>query len=257
MSEWSSEQYLKFKNQRTQPAIDLARRIADKNPRTVLDIGCGPGNSTAVLQNVFPHADILGIDSSADMITKAKETYKDMKFEICDVNTELDKLGKYDIIFSNACLQWVPNHTEFIPRLIEKLNNNGVLAVQMPRNTEEPLFKIMDSVVKKPDWGFDSSSLERTETYAPEEYYDILSLCADKVDIWETIYNHIMPDVNAMVEWIKGTRLRPYLNALDTEKADRLVKEITDKAIPEYTPQANGMIIFKFKRLFFTAEKSK
>ena len=251
MSVWSSEQYLKFKEQRTQPALDLARRIAYINPRTILDIGCGPGNSTAVLNNIFPNADILGIDSSEDMIAKAKETYADMNFELCDITTDLDRLGKHDVIFSNACLQWVPNHKELIPKLMSKLNKGGVLAVQMPRNAEEPIMRIMDSVVKRQEWGF--KCVETNETMSPEAYYDILSSCADNFDIWETVYHHIMPDVNAIAEWIKGTRLRPYLNQLSPDRAELLIREITEKAEPEYAPRADGRIIFKFRRLFFTA----
>lgn len=116
MSQWNSEQYLKFENQRTQPAIDLAKRITIEQPNNILDIGCGPGNSTAVLKTVFPQADILGVDNSENMIKKAKEAYSNINFQICDITTESDKLDSYDIIFSNACLQWVPNHSGiFLP----------------------------------------------------------------------------------------------------------------------------------------------
>ena len=255
MSEWNSEQYLKFKNQRTQPAIDLAKRIMEYQPKNVLDVGCGPGNSTAVLKKVFPKAQILGIDNSENMIKKAEQTYSDMNFQLCDVNSELDKLGNYDIIFSNACLQWIPNHKKFIPNLIDKLNDGGVLAVQIPMNSQETLFKIMDEVVKKPNWGFSSSNTETNETLMPKEYFDILSSCSSSFDIWETVYYHDMPTVQAMVEWIKGTRLRPYLNALDSEAAVELEKEITDLAVAAYNTQKNGSIIFKFRRFFFTAVK--
>lgn len=112
MSDWSSEQYLKFKSQRTQPAVDLAERITADQPKNILDIGCGPGNSTAVLRERFPGADILGVDNSENMIDKAKASYPDLNFRICDVACELDKLDTYDVIFSNACLQWIPSHLE-------------------------------------------------------------------------------------------------------------------------------------------------
>lgn len=255
MSVWNSEQYLKFKNQRTRPAIDLAKRINAARPKNILDIGCGPGNSTAVLKDLFQDSDILGVDSSEDMINKARKSYPDMNFQLCDVTTDLDSLDKYDVIFSNACLQWIPNHKDFIPSLFDKLNKNGVLAVQIPMNGSETLFRIMDEVTALPEWNFSSMKIEPNETLKPEEYFNILSECSDDFDVWETVYYHSMPSVEAMVEWIKGTRLRPYLNALDTAEADKLEKEITLRAANAYKVQKNGRIIFKFRRFFFTATK--
>lgn len=255
MSQWSSEQYLKFKNQRTQPSIDLVKRISSYKPQSILDIGCGPGNSTKVLRDAFPDTYILGVDSSQDMIKKAKNTYSNIDFKLCDVYNELDTLGIYDIIFSNACLQWIPDHSIFIPMLFEKLNDGGILAVQMPMNGREPLFVIADEAVKEQKWGFSSFDIETNETLSPEEYFDILSSCAKSFDIWETVYYHSMPSINAMVEWIKGTRLRPYLNVLDARKAEDLENEIADRAASIYKSQKNGEFIFKFRRFFFTAVK--
>lgn len=255
MSQWNSEQYLKFKKQRTQPAIDLVKRINVEQPKNILDIGCGPGNSTVVLKKTFPNAYILGVDNSENMINKAKESYPDIDFQMCDVTTKMDRLGKYDVIFSNACLQWIPSHKEFIPMLFDKLNKNGVLAVQIPMNGQEILFKIMNDVIAEPRWGFSSMNIETNETLLPEEYFDILSSCTDNFDIWETVYYHNMPSVEAMVEWVKGTRLRPYLNALDQTRAKSLEKEIINRAAKVYDIQKNGEIIFKFRRFFFVASK--
>lgn len=253
MLQWSAKQYLKFKNQRTRPAMDLAKRIADKRPENVLDIGCGPGNSTSVLKQTFPRAYILGVDNSEDMIKTAKESYPDIDFRLCDVTTQLDGLDSYDVIFSNACLQWIPNHKKLIPMLFNKLNKKGVLAVQIPMNEREPLFRIANEILCEPQWDFSSRNIEKIGTLLPEEYFDILSACTDNFDVWETVYYHNMPSVEAMVEWIKGTSLRPYLNALDSEKAERLIKEITERASQAYTVQKNGEIIFKFRRFFFVA----
>lgn len=255
MSQWSSEQYLKFEKQRTQPAIDLAKRITMENPKNILDIGCGPGNSTSVLQKIFPQAHILGVDNSEDMIAKAKRAYPNINFQMCDVSTEIDKIGGYDIIFSNACLQWIPNHKGFIPMLLSKLNKMGVLAVQIPNNGQETLFRIMNDVISEPQWNFSSLKMGTNETLSPEEYFDILSSCTDSFDIWESVYYHNMPSVEAMVEWVKGTRLRPYLNALDKANAEKLEKEIIKRAMTTYHAQKNGDFIFRFRRLFFVACK--
>lgn len=256
MSKWSSMQYLKFENQRTQPAIDLVKKITVKQPKNILDIGCGPGNSTFVLKKMFPQAYILGVDNSEDMIKRAKETYPDINFQICDITTETDKLDNYDVIFSNACLQWIPDHETFIPILFKKLNKNGILAIQIPINGEETLFKIMNDVISEPQWNFSSMDIETNGTLLPEEYFDILSGCTNNFDIWETVYYHNMPSVEAMVEWIKGTRLRPYLNALEKANAEKLEMEILKRAEAVYKVQKNGEIIFKFRRLFFVACKS-
>lgn len=255
MSEWNSEQYLKFQNQRTQPAIDLAKRIEINNPKNILDVGCGPGNSTKVLKNVFPNAHILGIDSSENMIRKAREVYSDIAFKVMDITSENQDLENFDIIFSNACLQWIPNHRDFIPRLFSKLSKGGVLAVQIPMNFQEKLFTIMNETINEDKWDFSSMSVEPNETLKQEEYFDILSLLTDHFDIWETVYYHNMPSIDAMVEWIKGTRLRPYLDALNRNDAEKFINEITEKASRAYNRQENGEFIFKFRRFFFLAAR--
>lgn len=253
MSEWNSEQYLKFKSQRTQPAIDLVKRIELDNPNSILDIGCGPGNSSKVLRNAFPNAHILGIDSSENMIDKAKETYSDIDFKVMDIQDDSQALNGFDVIFSNACLQWVDNHKTLIPVLFNKLNKKGVLAVQIPMNSQEPLFKIADKIIKEDGWNFSSMSFEANTTLSCGEYFDILSSLTDKFDIWETVYYHNMPSIEAMVEWIKGSRLRPYLNALNNTDAQKLIQKITQRAADDYTKQENGEIILKFRRFFFIA----
>lgn len=255
MSDWNAEQYLKFKSQRTQPAEDLARRILTDNPQSVLDVGCGPGNSTRVLKNRFPKAHIIGVDSSETMIQKAKETCPDIEFQVMDITEEHPGLENLDVIFSNACLQWIPHHREFVPKLFGRLRRGGVLAVQIPMNSQERLFTILSETVCEPQWDFSSLSLQPNTTLTCEEYFDLLASLTPRFDIWETVYYHPMPSVEAMVEWMKGARLRPYLNALSEKDAQALVTEITEKASKAYTPQKNGEILFKFRRCFFTATR--
>ena len=250
MADWSAEQYLKFKEQRTQPAKDLAMRLVEMDPKTVVDLGCGPGNSTAVLQKLFPKAKVMGIDSSPNMIKKAQEAYPEIQFAVCDArNLE----NRYDVIFSNACLQWIPDHRSLIPNLVTKLNKNGVLAVQIPMNTEEPLFRIIKEVAADPVWNFENVSLETNETLHPEEYFHILSECSSSFDIWETSYYHRMPSHRSLIDWIRGTRLRPYLAVLNEEKALEFENEILKRAEKIYPIESNGEILFRFRRFFFTA----
>lgn len=252
MADWNPSQYLKFKSQRTQPAIDLAKRIIDRNPEKIIDIGCGPGNSTSVLKNLFFKADVCGIDSSENMIEKAKAAYPDIDFMLCDAR---NISSGYDLIFSNACLQWLPDHKNLIPEFMGKLNDGGVLAVQLPMNSDEPLFRIIKAVAENPKWGFRDICFETNKTLAPNEYFDILSECSDDFNIWETVYYHDMPSHESLIEWVKSTRLKPYLEELDDENKLLFLNEILEDVKEAYHINKNGEIILRFRRFFFTAIK--
>lgn len=248
MSDWNPEKYLLFKNQRTQPALDLANRVRSCQAKTVVDIGCGPGNSTAVLKDVFPHAKILGIDNSANMISKAKTQHSGLDFQVCSAE---DLTGSYDLLFSNACLQWIPNHETLIPQLMGKLTEHGVLTVQMPMNLNEPLFRIIKAVAAKPKWDFKNVCFERNDTLSPEAYFDILSACSGSFEIWETVYYHAMPSHEHLIEWVRGTRLRPYLDVLNEEQKVEFEQEILSMVRDAYPFTASGEGVLKFRRFFF------
>lgn len=248
MSDWNPEKYLLFKNQRTQPALDLANRVRSCQAKTVVDIGCGPGNSTAVLKDVFPHAKILGIDNSANMISKAKAQHSGLDFQVCSAE---DLTGSYDLLFSNACLQWIPNHETLIPQLMGKLTEHGVLTVQMPMNWNEPLFRIIKAVAAKPKWDFKNVCFERNDTLSPEAYFDILSACSGSFEIWETVYYHAMPSHEHLIEWVRGTRLRPYLDVLNEEQKVEFEQEILSMVRDAYPFTASGEVVLEFRRFFF------
>lgn len=255
MSDWNPELYLKFEKERTQPAKDLINRIDVQDPKNVIDIGCGAGNSTHALSMKFPKAKIMGIDNSPKMIQRACLDYPECEFVLCDASRELSTIkDKYDIVFSNACLQWLPKHDNLIKEMTSLLNPGGVLAVQMPINNEEPLYKIISDVVSNKRWGFQTSNLETNMALKSSEYHDVLSDLSTDFSIWETTYLHRMKSCANLVEWVKSTNLRPYLNTLSPELASCLEKEIEEKAAKEYVVQNNGEIIFRFKRLFFTLQ---
>lgn len=252
MSDWNPKKYLLFKSQRTQPAIDLAKRVEKYNPKTIVDIGCGPGNSSAVLREVFPNADIIGIDSSESMIDRAKEEYADIKFSICSAES---LSGAYDLLFSNACLQWIPDHEKLIPQLMNRLTNKGVLAVQIPMNLDEPLFRIIKDVASDGKWDFESVHFEKNDTLSPKEYFDILSHCSSSFELWETVYYHAMPSHEQLIEWVRGTRLRPYLDVLNEAQKIEFEQDILSKAKAAYPITASGEVVLKFRRFFFVAQK--
>ncbi|MGN1432388.1 MAG: methyltransferase domain-containing protein [Ruminococcus sp.] len=257
MNKWNSMQYLKFKNERTQPAIDLAKKIEHKNPKSIIDIGCGPGNSTAVLKENFKNAEILGIDSSEDMINKAKSEYDYLNFMLLDVQDDLKNIvRKFDVVFSNACIQWVPNHRNLIKRLMDLLNTGGVLAVQIPYNYEQPVHKIISEVSKRNKWKNKFKVRRPMYVLNENEYFDLLSEISDNFSIWLTTYFHRMKSYEDLIEWYRGTGLRPYLELLDDSEKKEFENEILLEIKRSYPLQKNGEIIFKFPRLFFTVEKN-
>lgn len=254
MADWNSSQYLKFGSERTQPAIDLGNRINAENPVRIIDIGCGPGNSTAVLAQRFPDAYVLGVDNSPNMIETAKKQYPDLDFMICDASKDLPTLEKdFDVVFSNACIQWVPNHPELLSNMLGLLKQGGILAIQTPMNYEEPIHQIIGETVTNEKW---SSKFENPRIFynlTPGEYYDLLSEIASDFSIWQTTYYHKMKSHSDIMEWYRSTGLRPYLEALPDADRSTFEEEIYEKMIAAYPKQKNGEIIFRFPRFFFTA----
>ena len=251
MDTWNAESYLKFEKQRTQPSLDLVKSLQGIQVNTALDLGCGPGNSTAVVAAAFPKAQITGADNSPAMLEKAGKAHPELKFELCAATEIKDK---YDLIFSNACLHWVPNHHKLIPFLMEHLNDGGTLAVQVPMNSSEPLYQMIQQLIDSGRWDFFAVT-ETNEILKPEEYHDLLSSCASDFDIWETVYYHQMPSRQAMVDWVKSARLRPYLAVLSEKEQENFLSTLLDMTRSHYKPQKDGSIIFRFRRLFFTATK--
>lgn len=255
MSDWNSEQYLKFKAQRTQPAIDLAARL-DGAPLEIVDLGCGPGNSTRVLKNRFPDAHVLGADNSENMLEKARRDNPDLDFALTDIAADLSAMnGKFDVVFSNACLQWVPGHAELLPRLFALLRGGGTLAVQIPMNFDEPIHRIITAAAESEKWSAKFPEKRIFGTLAPSEYFDILSALTDDFEMWRTTYCHRMPSVGSIIEWYRSTGLRPYLAALSEEDGAEFIRDIARGLEREYPGQKNGEIIFGFPRFFFIAKK--
>jgi trans-aconitate 2-methyltransferase len=252
MTTWDEKQYLKFGDERTRAASDLLSRVPLSTADRVVDLGCGPGNSTALLRARWPKAHIVGVDSSAEMLRKARADLPGVEWIQADVE-DWRPAAPVDLVFANAVLHWVPDHASLFPALFESVRPGGVLAVQMPRNFYEPSHVLMREL--EGPW---TKRIERVSALTPAEspafYYDRLALQASHVDIWETWYEHVMADAAAIVEWVKGTGLRPYLDALadDAERADYL--RAYGAAIEStYAKRADGKLLFPFPRIFIVA----
>ncbi len=247
---WSASQYLQFEDQRNQPIGDLLHRICRLDAASAVDLGCGPGNSTIRVQQAFPNARVVGIDSSPDMIARARADHPDIPF-LCQDIRALE--GRYDPIFSNACLQWVPDHETLLPQLVEHLTDGGVLAAQFPMNQEEPLFQSISQMAEDPKWGFQHHHLAYNGTLAPRAYCNLLLPCCRDVQLWETKYYHRLPSHPALIEWVKGSRLRLYLSCLSPEQQAAFEEELLDRARQDYPLTAGGEVIFHFNRCFLVA----
>ena len=164
--------------------------------------------------------------------------------------------GSYDLLFSNACLQWIPDHEQLIPQLMAHLTDGGALAVQIPMNQEEPLFRAIHAVVSDGKWGFSHSVSGQNKVLSPDSYFNILSGCSTRFEMWETVYYHALPSHEHLMQWVRETRLRPYLSVLEAPEQRSLEQEILDKARDSYPVMGSGEIILRFRRFFFIACKN-
>jgi trans-aconitate 2-methyltransferase len=263
MPSWQSEQYLKFEEERTRPCRDLAANIHAADPRRVIDLGCGPGNSTAVLAQRWPSASIAGLDNSQDMLNRARKQNPDCEWIHADITAWLSEPAvdsglPYDVVFSNAALQWVPDHGGIFPRLMSRVAEGGCLAVQMPANIDAPAHQQMRDLAGSDAWRdrFPEGGVREWYVHGVNFYYDVLASVTSRIDLWETTYFHVLQNVEAIAEWYRGTGLRPFLDHLSSE-AERLafVWDYVELIRPEYPERADGRVLFPFKRLFLVASK--
>jgi trans-aconitate 2-methyltransferase len=260
MSVWNDEQYLKFADERTRPARELLARVPLEEAARVIDLGCGPGNSTELLVRRFPEAEVTGVDNSAEMLERARRDIAGASWALADA-ARYRAPEAVDLLFANALLQWLPDHQRLFPALLEQVRSGGVLAVQMPINFEEPSHRLMretepDSSTPFASWVERLRDVRELHRVAePEFYYDLLAPHAARVDIWQTNYQQVMPDANAIVEWVKGTGLRPYLAALPEAERAHYLERYTAGIERAYPARADGRRLFKFPRLFVVAQR--
>ena len=198
---------------------------------------------------------VIGADNSDEMLSKAKKTHPDIEFIHLDVGGDLSEVKeKFDIVFSNACIQWIPNHEILLPKLMSLLKHGGVLAVQIPIQNEHPVHIIINELVTTAKWK-DKLSQRNYNNLSTSEYYDVLSGISDDFEVWETIYCHRMPSYESIIEWYRGTGLRPYLEQLSATDAEDFVSNVYRELKNRYKIQSNGEIMFRFPRLFFIAKR--
>lgn len=250
-----AKQYVQFEDERTRPVRDLLAAVPQTSLNTVIDLGCGPGNSTEALAARAPAAAIRGLDASADMIEAARKRLPHIRFDVIDI-TQWDEPGSYDLILSNAVLQWVPAHDALFPKIVGKLAPGGHLAVQMPDNLEEPAHRLMREIAAEGPWADKLKGAARTQRFDARFYYTLLSPLCSRIDVWRTTYYHpLRGGADAVVEWFKGSALRPFLAALNDSERDAFLARYRDAVALGYPALDDGTVLLPFPRLFIVATR--
>jgi trans-aconitate 2-methyltransferase len=254
---WSAKQYVAFEDERTRPARDLLAAIPPVDARTAIDIGCGPGNSTELLVERFTNARVRGLDSSTDMLESARKRLPQVQFDTVDIGT-WDDQGPFDVIFANAVLQWLPDHARLLPSLAARLAPGGSLAIQMPDNLNEPSHRLMREVAADGPWAdkLADAAGQRTEMADASTYYSILRAHCARVDVWRTTYHHPLADgASGVVEWFKGSGLRPFLEPLNETERAQFLKQYLAAIEQAYPTLTDGSVLLPFPRLFIVATR--
>ena len=253
---WSAAQYLKFEDERTRPALDLLAHVPAIDVHRAADVGCGPGNSTEIVAARFPSASIIGLDTSADMLAAARKRLPSATFIEADIATWMPAEPP-DLIFANAVFQWVPDHVAVLARLAGALAPHGALAMQVPDNLDEPSHVLMREVAARPEFAVHfATPIARDPIPSPGAYYDRLRPLGARLDIWRTTYHYVLADAAAIVEWVKGTGLRPYLDRLPANLRPAYLAAYQDAVAKAYPSLADGNVLFPFPRLFLLLTKA-
>ncbi|HVT10555.1 MAG TPA: trans-aconitate 2-methyltransferase [Polyangia bacterium] len=253
MAGWDDAQYLKFGDQRTRAARELLARVPLEGAAHVVDLGCGPGNSTALLQARWPDARVTGVDNSEQMLARARQDAPGVDWVCADAASYVPAQPA-DLLFANAVFHWVPDHARLFPALMDRLARGGVLAVQMPESFDLPSHRLMREVraAVAPGRAVDGAAAPVGDAAF---YYDLLAPRARAVDVWRTTYAHVMPDADAIVEWVKGTGLRPYVDDLEGDARAAFLSAYRQGIEAAYPARIDGKRLFPFPRLFIIATR--
>ena len=257
MTAWDPELYLRHADERGRPFLDLLARV-DVTPYSIVDLGCGPGQLTPVMRERWPHAMIVGIDSSAEMVEAAnlREDGPSVSYVRADVAT-WEPAAPVDLIVSNAMFQWVPDQLDVIRRLAGRVAHGGAFALQVPNNDDAPSHVLLHEVASRAPYAEHASGLERPRGLGPADYVELFAGISEtlgwSVDAWETTYMHVLTGVDAVFSWISGTGARPVLQALPDDLRDRFVEDYKEALRDAYPAKPWGTL-FPFTRVFAVAE---
>ncbi|MBW8732017.1 MAG: methyltransferase domain-containing protein [Terrabacter sp.] len=265
-SAWDPRQYAVFAGHRGRPFADLLGRVDADDPTLVVDLGCGPGDLTLGLAQRWPDARIIGVDSSPEMLERARALDADDRVEWVEASAEdwdpTESGGPVDVLVTNATLQWVPSHLRLIPSWLESLAPGGTFAMQVPANFDAPSHRLMREVAARHPRADDlRPGLDRAQAVArPETYAALLLDRAADVDVWQTTYQHVLGGEaggpHPVLEWVRGTGLRPVLGVLDGDERDAFVTDYERELETAYPRHAFG-VLFPFTRTFAVARTAR
>ena len=251
---WDPDRYLAYADERGRPFLDLIARIDADSPRTVVDLGCGPGNLTGLLAQRWPDAEVIGLDSSPEMIEKARADVPGVRFEVGDLREWVsdDNGGQVDVLVSNATLQWVPGHLELLPRLVERVAPGGWLAFQVPGNFDEPSHTIRRDIADEAKYAGHTDGVAVPDSHDPAIYLEALAAAGCTVDAWETTYLHVLTGEDPVFNWVSGTGARPTLEALPPGLREEFESEFRARLRAAY-PHRDYGVLLPFRRVFVVA----
>jgi trans-aconitate 2-methyltransferase len=250
VNDWEPSLYLRFEAYRTRAARDLLARVDLQEVRFAADLGCGPGNSTGLLAERWPGAGVVGVDNSAAMLERARSAYPNLTWIQADLAQWKPPVPQ-DLIFANASLQWISNHADLLQGLCLSLRPHGILAFQLPSIHQQPVAEIYRRLMIAPHWRAFQVPDERLTVETPLFYFDALSKYCRQVEIWETVYHHLLENHEEMVIWYQSTGLRPFLAGLpDDQTRSIFMAELAACYRQQIPPLADGRVPFPFRRLF-------
>ena len=248
---WDPDRYGVYDDERGRPFLDLLARVRAERPRAVVDLGCGPGNLTALLKQRWPAAAVHGIDSSAEMITAAD--VPGVTFEVGDLRRWTPD-EPVDVLVSNATLQWLPDHLELLPRLLRRVAPGGWLAFQVPGNFGEPSHTIRTDLAAQAPYAAHTRSVAVPSSHEPVDYLRALQVLGCEVDVWETTYLHVLTGEDPVFTWVSGTGARPTLQALPDELRVDFEEIFRERLAEAYPADAEGRVVLPFRRIFAVAQ---
>ncbi|MBC9734412.1 trans-aconitate 2-methyltransferase [Nocardioides marmotae] len=251
---WDPDRYLAYADERGRPFLDLLARVGATDPRTVVDLGCGPGNLTALLRERWPAADVHGLDASPEMVARARERGDGVRYDVGDLR-EWRPDAPVDVLVSNATLQWLPEHLDLLPRLLDQVADGGWLAFQVPGNFEEPSHTLRRELAEEEPYAAHTRDVAVPDSHDPATYLDLLAGLGCEVDAWETTYLHVLSGPDPVFAWVSGTGARPTLQALPDDLRERFEGEFKARLRAAYPPGPRGVVL-PFRRVFVVARKA-
>lgn len=251
---WDPSLYLGFAGERGRPFVDLLARVGAESPADVVDLGCGPGNLTTLLARRWPDARVRGLDSSEQMIARARRDVPEVAFEVADLRHWAGEDDEVDVLVTNATLQWVPGHLELLPDLVRHVRPGGWVALQVPGNVDQPSHTTRDALAAEAPYAAHLRDVAVPASHDPVDYLRALQAVGCEVDAWETTYLHVLTGEDPVFTWVSATGARATLEALPDDLRPGFEAELRARLRAAYPDDGRGVVL-PFRRVFAVARK--